>query len=213
MATNKTKNEGRVIAVVAIVLGAAVCQPAATQEPERLTVDVHDCLALEKRDERLACFEAQVAAAQQRAAPARGSAPVTSSTAPVAPSTAFAAPSPAPAAPSPVPVAPRPAPAAASAALVVPSPAGEGRSDENFGRGERRPDTQPAEIVAKVAELRETIPNSFVITLDNGQVWRQAQPMAYPLRPGLDVRLRQTKFGYRLSAPELRGQIPVERVR
>jgi hypothetical protein len=37
--------------------------------------------------------------------------------------------------------------------------------------------------------------------------------MPYPLRPGLVVRLRETKFGYRLTAPELHGQIQVERVR
>jgi hypothetical protein len=209
--TDKTKNEGRVHAVVAIALGAAVWQAAAAQDSQRLTVDVHDCLALEKRDERLACFEAQVEAAQ-RAAPARGSEPVTSRAAPVAPSAAPAAPSAAPAAPSPAPTARSTAPVAPSAAPVVESPT-LARSDEDFGRAERKSEKQPVEMLAKVAELRETLPNAYVITLDNGQVWRQSQPMAYPLRPGLDVRLRQTKFGYRLSAPELRGQIPVERVR
>ncbi len=93
----------------------------------------------------------------------------------------------------------------------------EPRSAENFGLAEpspeRAPERAPIEIVATVTELRQTVPNAYVITLDNGQVWRQAHPMPYPLRPGLVVRLRETTFGYRLSAPELHGQINVERVR
>jgi hypothetical protein len=64
-----------------------------------------------------------------------------------------------------------------------------------------------------VTELRQTVPNAYVITLDNGQVWRQAHPMPYPLRTGLVVQVRETRMGYRLTAPELHGQINVERVR
>ncbi|HZF32115.1 MAG TPA: hypothetical protein VE907_23560 [Gammaproteobacteria bacterium] len=194
MATTNKKKRESVITAVAIVLGAAVSQPAAPQGSERLTVDVHDCLSLEKRDERLACFEAQVEAAQ-RAAPARGSEPV--------------APSPAPAATAaPAPSAP-PAAAGTAAAASTAASAESGKP----ARAKSGSEQAPAEIVAKVAELRETVPNAYLITLDNGQVWRQSQPAAYPLRPGLEVRLRQTRFGYRLTAPELRGQIQVDRVR
>ena len=106
-------------------------------------------------------------------------------------------------------------PTGPSTDAVVESPksASESRSDENGRGAERGSERQPVEIVAKVAELRQTVPNAYVITLDNGQVWRQAHPMPYPLRTGLVVRVRETKFGYRLSAPELHGQIQVERVR
>jgi hypothetical protein len=73
----------------------------------------------------------------------------------------------------------------------------------------------PQEIVAKVAELRQTVPNAYLITLDNGQIWRQMRPLYYPLRPGSDVRIYQSKWGesYRLTNPQLRGFIQVERVR
>jgi hypothetical protein len=33
--------------------------------------------------------------------------------------------------------------------------------------------TEPLEFVATVTALRQTVPNSRVITLDNGQVWQQ----------------------------------------
>ena len=131
-----------------------------------MTVEVDECVKLEKPEERLACFEAQVEAARRapRNEPAAPSAPAATQSAPPAVQTA-------------------------------PPP--------------------PAEIVAKVAKLSETVPNAFVITLDNGQVWRQSQPMRYPLRPGLDVQIRPSRWGndWHLTAPELRGQIKVERVR
>jgi hypothetical protein len=232
--TNKTKHERAAIVAAAIVLGAAVAQPAMPQDSERLTVDVHDCLSLEKRDERLACFEAQVEAAQRPAVPARGSEPAAPSTAPPAgaaaaasaipPAGAAAAASANPAA-SAVPTATAtPAPSAAAVASTAAAasidagaesrtPAPEGRSGADTGPAKGGSEQPPADIVATVTALRERLPNAYDITLDNGQVWRQSPPMAYPLRPGLEVRLRQTRFGYRLTAPELRGQIQVERVR
>jgi len=187
--TEKKKPERRTIAAVAIALGA-VCQPAIAQDSKGLTVDVGDCVALEKPEERLACFEAQVEAARHREVPARASEPTV-------PSTDYA-----------VPTGP-----STDAVVESPKSASESRSDENGRGAERGSERQPVEIVAKVAELRQTVPNAYVITLDNGQVWRQAHPMPYPLRTGLVVRVRETKFGYRLSAPELHGQIQVERVR
>jgi hypothetical protein len=201
MATmDNRKHERRTIAVIAIALGAAVLQQAVAQGPKGLTVDVGDCVALEKPEERLACFEAQVEAARERPPAARASEATGPSTdaAERARSSTDAA---------------EPLGASTAPAVHSQTSASEPRSAENGGGAERGSERQPVEIVAKVAELRETVPNAFVITLDNGQVWRQAHPMPYPLRPGLVVRLRETKFGYRLTAPELHGQIQVERVR
>jgi hypothetical protein len=66
-----------------------------------------------------------------------------------------------------------------------------------------------------VTELHETVPNAWLITLDNGQVWRQNPPQRFALKPGQRVTLRATKWGasYRLSADALSGFIQVERVR
>ena len=71
------------------------------------------------------------------------------------------------------------------------------------------------EVFATVTELRETLPNNYLITLDNGQVWRQNRPKWYPLQPGYKVRLYPSRWGssYRLAAEELNSFIQVERVR
>ena len=62
--------------------------------------------------------------------------------------------------------------------------------------------------------LRETVPNAYLITLDNGQVWRQTVPQYYPLRPGSDVRIYYSRWrAYRLTSPERNGYIQVERAR
>jgi hypothetical protein len=201
----------RVTVVIALALGAAVLQPAVAQDPKKLTVDVGDCVALEKPEERLACFEAQVDAARQRAAPASASEATGAGT----PASTGANTGPGPA-PEPTPSSAHAAePIGPSSAAAVQSgkSASQPRVDENGGGAQRGSEREPVEIVATVTELRETVPNAYVITLDNGQVWWQAHPKPYPLRTGLVVRLRETKFGYRLTAPELHGQIQVERVR
>jgi hypothetical protein len=71
------------------------------------------------------------------------------------------------------------------------------------------------DIVAKIAGLRETVPNSYLITLDNGQVWRQIRPKWVPLRIGHEVRIYSTTWGaaFRLSIEGLSGYLQVERVR
>jgi hypothetical protein len=98
-----------------------------------------------------------------------------------------------------------PAPAATGGAAAESASRNEGFED----KAEARPD-----IIAKVTELRETVPNSSLITLDNGQVWRQTVPDYYPLRPGSEVRIYYSRWrAYRLTSPTLRGFIQVERVR
>jgi hypothetical protein len=95
------------------------------------------------------------------------------------------------------------------------APAAPTADGASRGQGfERKSETTPPDILAKVTELRETVPNSSLITLDNGQVWRQTVPEFYPLRPGSEVRIYYSRWrAYRLTSPVLRGYIQVERVR
>jgi hypothetical protein len=76
---------------------------------------------------------------------------------------------------------------------------------------------EPRDIFGTVAALRETVPKRYMITLEDGQVWRQTYPERYPLRVGQRVTLRPTRWGdsWRLSAEGLEGYgyIQVERVR
>ena len=173
-------------AVAVVATGGFVLGPTVQgQEQGSVTIDVSECVELERAEERLACFEREVEG-QRRPAPAAGRAP-------------------------PAPATPAPAPRREAAPAAVPAPVAAEPTRER--RGRKEPPGQ--EFVAKVAELRETVPNAWSITLDNGQVWRQAPPKPYPLRPGMEVRLYPTNWGlkYRLAAAELRGFIQVERVR
>jgi hypothetical protein len=53
-----------------------------------------------------------------------------------------------------------------------------------------------------------------VITLDNGQVWRQTVPKNYGLREGIPVRIYYSRWrAYRLTNEQLKSFIQVERVR
>lgn len=187
------RTTGRTCAVLmAAVVGTAGLQRATAQDAENLTVEVGDCAELASPEARLACFDAQVEAA-------RGARPGSDERrGPAAPSAS--------APPSEV----RSEPVRTTA-----SEFGMNESREMRERRERRegaPLTQ--ELVARVTELRETVPNAYLITLDNGQVWRQTRPLAYPLREGHEVRVYTTgRFGYRMTNRDLRGFIAVERVR
>jgi len=76
------------------------------------------------------------------------------------------------------------------------------------------PEAPPEDVIAAVASLREIVPNRFMITLDNGQVWRQIVPQPYALRQGSEVRIYYSRWNtFRLTNEQLRGFIQVERVR
>jgi hypothetical protein len=76
-------------------------------------------------------------------------------------------------------------------------------------------EAEGTEYFGTITAIRERLPNAYVITLDNGQVWQQVQPEAYPLRPGLDVRIYPTDWGnsYRLIGAGTGRHIQVRRVR
>ena len=94
------------------------------------------------------------------------------------------------------------------------APAAPAASASGFPGADQEERPTPPDIHAKVAELRETVPNAYLITLDNGQVWRQTVPENYPLRVGSDVRIYFSKWrAYRLTNAQARGYIQVERVR
>jgi hypothetical protein len=77
------------------------------------------------------------------------------------------------------------------------------------------PQRQPTDVVATITGLRETVPNSYLITLDNDQVWRQKEPKWFPLRVGQAVKIFPSSWGdtFRLSVQGLSGYLQVERVR
>ena len=94
----------------------------------------------------------------------------------------------------------------------APAAGGSQNSGSSGADGSREPELQ--EIEARVTDLRETVPNAYLITLDNGQVWRQTVPKTYALREGSPVRIYYSRWrAYRLTNDQLKGFIQVERVR
>jgi hypothetical protein len=90
------------------------------------------------------------------------------------------------------------------------------RATEPAMPAQRQPEHQDEEeYFGTITALRERLPNAYVITLDNGQIWQQVQPEAYPLRPGLEVRIYPTNWGdsYRLIAADTGRHIQVRRIR
>lgn len=73
----------------------------------------------------------------------------------------------------------------------------------------------PDEVRSSISVLDERRPNEYLITLENGQIWRQSIAKRYPLRVGQDVRVYATRWGgsYRLSTIAANGFIQVERVK
>jgi hypothetical protein len=90
-------------------------------------------------------------------------------------------------------------------------------TEENFGfPPEKRKDEKDlSELHSTISELEKIRPSSYLITLENGQIWRQTVAERYPLKVGYNVRIwpaRWSKKAFRLAAEGVKGSIQVERV-
>lgn len=199
---------------LAVCVGVLLLPPALFAQQagsETLLIDAGPCLKFETSVERLVCFEEQAKAAQARAG-AAGTATVNSlpvlkiqGTAPAATPAAAVAPV---------------APLAPVAAETTPTPAATAVADPQAAFGLPEPtaseqEEQRNELRSTIASLRELQPNQYVITLENGQVWKQMHSQRYALTKGQQVRIYPTRWGsaFRLSAEELGGFVQVERVK
>jgi hypothetical protein len=221
MRSTKRARIERASLALAVALGGVVTYQGVPAQPaDSVTVDVGECVNLKTPEERFACYERQVEAQRQRSA-APAAAPEARSAGSPTPPPAVSPAAPAPAAPAP-PATVGAQPQAAGAPAAAPSnprSAAAGGGDHDAAPDRRSSDDPESadlrEIVATVTALKQTVPNAYVITLDNGQVWRQNRPQWYPLKTGQRVRLWPTQWGgsYRLAVDELNGFIQVERVR
>jgi len=180
-------------AVAAAVLGGLLgLQPAFAQDSGSVTVDVGPCVELESAAERLACFDARSGAVLET----RGSA------GPGAADTSVEAGGDS---------------SAAETAVTIPqrAPGRGGRpATDDSSHESSASETNENEFRATITGMSERQPQTFVITLDNGQVWQQTAPKRYPLRPGLEVRIYESKWGdYRLSGAGAGSFIRVRRIR
>jgi len=176
---------------------ALVAAAAYAQAPESVNVDIAGCADVETREQQIACYLVRVeeAVAARRAEAAAGGEPGPGGTSSTPPRNVQAE------SREPGPPTQRPAqqPQRSAPAAITLS---EG------------PDEAESVIVARIASFREMEPDAYLITLDNGQVWRQSSPKDYFLREGAEVRLNPTRWGesYRLTDPDVGNFIQVERV-
>jgi len=170
-----------------IIISVALPVTSEAQQSQDVLADVGDCAEIESRDERLECYETRVQQALETRETGETSDSGDSGETGETGETGSAA-----------------------------RPAASRRSTDNAGLPSSRPERELAdEIVATVTAVRELEPNSLLVTLDNGQVWRQNRPQRYVLDVGTEVILRPTRWGpaYRLTDPNRGGFIQVQRVR
>ena len=90
-------------------------------------------------------------------------------------------------------------------------------TEENFGLPPEKQEegNDLIELHSTISKLREYVPGRYLITLENGQVWRQMVGEKYPLKVGYKVLIYPSRWGqsFRLSAEGVKGFIQVERVR
>jgi hypothetical protein len=179
---------------LAALLGVLGLQPALAQDSAAVTVDVAHCTRLESADARRACFGAQVDAVLQERELTDGDERTA-----VAEDTE--------------------ADPAASTRDEPSSPQRERRSKRDSSDDPRSveavEEARDDEYSGVIVAVRERLPNAYVITLDNGQIWQQTEPKQYPLRPGLEVRIYPTGWGsnYRLNGLGTGSHIQVRKVR
>lgn len=195
----KTKNFTSFI--FALILSAGV---QAAQQADAFLIDAGPCLAFTTAVERLVCFEEQVKTAEAlesaRASVTGRSAQPAISITPAAPAAATTQNR-------------NQEQVQPSAPVVINSTA------DNFGRESaaeiRKNKDGGDEMFATIAEVKEIAPNKRLITLTNGQVWRQINSERYALASEQTVRIFPTNWGnsYRLAVERLGGFIQVERVK
>ena len=193
----------RTLSVSLCMLVSAAAFAADNANP--VIMDARPCLDMASPIQRLACFEEQANAAQGRGAIPQQNRPVVSTPRnagqqPVQSSSQSES--------QPATEAPQPA--------VSASVNSNDSFEDNFGLPEEKTnDGQAAELIARVAEIKEFDRNRLLITMDNGQVWEQVNSKRFALAEGDEVRIYPTRWGssYRLASLSHKGYIQVKRLR
>jgi len=185
-----------VVMSFAVVLSFGAAQaPVQASSSAPLAAQLKRCASLADASARLACYDALAGIAAPSAATAQA-APSSSAagSAGTLPSSTGAA----------APVAPPGAPAAPNIADF-----GVRNGPLQAGRDPVREKTMLAVVSAVSFRGR----GELVVTLDNGQVWRQIQPSDYPLKAGDHVEIDVAALGsYRLWTPSTRRATKVTRI-
>lgn len=216
------------VAVVAMALdpGAVMAQDAGKQ--------LQDCRVIANMASRLFCYDRIVDQLTAGAAivvpqpptspPAPAPVPRSAPPAPIPQAVPRAIPQasppvarsvPAPGAPTPVPPRAAPAPTPTPAVVATPAPAPRQFGDDSLPLDKRAPSAKssPDELPAKVASIRKDRFGDAIITLDNGQTWRQTEGNSFSAASGTDVILKKGVLGaYFMALADGNRSIKVKRV-
>ena len=176
----------------ATLLGLSACL-AAIGHAATPPAGFEACSQLTDAAQRLGCYDARMAEFKsQAAAPAATTmaAPAVRNVAPPAP------------APAAAPMAA--ASMAASPASPPPPPAAKFGEDDLPLQARPKPAAADEVLLSSITSVRVVAPKVFVISLANGQVWRQSgTQMTMFFRPGNDVRIEKGMLGdYRMSTTQ-----------
>lgn len=194
-----------------VLLLAVPATPAAAQDASK---QLQDCRVIQNMAARLFCYDGVVdAQSRSNAVAPPAAAPVLP---PVATAPAVTVPVPRAAAPAPrSPVPPVVAPPTQKAA-VLPSAPDIARFGEDDLRPEKRqPQTRtvPDEMAAKITAVRNDPYGAAIMTLDNGQTWRQTEGSPYRAAIGAPVVIKKGVLGaYFLTTPSGGRSVKVRRV-
>jgi len=107
------------------------------------------------------------------------------------------------------------APAAAAAPALAAPAAAPALGDETLKKNQvKKAEAAPKGLEAQVTAVRESRPEIFRVTLDNGQIWQQMESSnLFHVRNGDRVRIeRGSMGGYRMSLAKGSGWVRVTRV-
>lgn len=88
----------------------------------------------------------------------------------------------------------KPARASITAKPAAPQAAAPTTPDERFGLNNKRPE-EPEAIKASVSTLKSDPYGKFIITLDNGQVWKQIDSKRFRLKKDKPVTIEKASLG------------------
>jgi len=173
----------RFLLCAAVLLGAGVA-PVQGSTPDPLAAQIRHCASLTAGSARLACYDALASSAGVN---------------PVAPQTAAAS-------------------SGTATAVVAEQGAAAPPKAEEFGvhngplEAKRGP-VREKHMLAAVGTVSHRPNGELVVKLDNGQVWAQLQPAAFPLKVGEQVEIDVGALGsYILWSPSNRRATKVTRI-
>ncbi|WP_051215768.1 hypothetical protein [Ferrimonas futtsuensis] len=77
---------------------------------------------------------------------------------------------------------------------AAPQAASPDATDERFGLSDKRPE-EPEAIEAAVSKLQQDPYGKFIVTLDNGQVWKQIDSKRFRLKKDKPITIKKASLG------------------